>query len=103
MGQRPFSPPNVYTVYTGHRCCHHRDWLTVPKNVTFVTSCLPGVLPHTPAAPAHTQETRAGLQELEVVRALAYPLAGTDFALNRPHPSPPLPSPHKPLIESRSL
>ena len=91
VGQRPFSLPNVYTVYTGHRCCRHRDWFTVPKSVTFVTSCPPGVLSHTPAAAAHTQETRAGLQELDVARALAHPLAGTDFALNRPHPSLPLP------------
>ena len=89
--QRPLSLPNVYTVCTGHRCCRHRDWFTVPESVTIVTSCPPGVLLHTPAAAAHTQETRAGLQELEVARALAHPLAGTDFALNRPHPSRPLP------------
>ncbi|XDC51751.1 hypothetical protein R6Z07M_002933 [Ovis aries] len=82
--QRPLTLSNVYTVCTGHRCFRHPDWFTVPKSVTFVTSCPPGVLLHTPAAAAHTQETRAGLQELEVASALAHPLAGTDFALYRP-------------------
>ncbi|MXQ87919.1 hypothetical protein E5288_WYG008826 [Bos mutus] len=88
--QRPLSLPNVYTVCTGHRCCRHRDWFTVPQSVTVVTSCR-DVLLHTPAAAAHTQETRAGLQELEVARALTHPLAGVDFALNRPGSSLPLP------------
>lgn len=32
------SAPNVYTVYTGHCCCRHHDWFSVPENMTFVTS-----------------------------------------------------------------
>lgn len=61
--QRPFSPPNVYTVYTGHRCCR-RDWFSVPENMTFMTSCPPGI-PHTPAFAVCPQETRADSSELE--------------------------------------
>lgn len=98
VGKRPFSPPNVYTVYTGHCCCRHHDWFSVPENVTFVTSCPLGVL-HTPAIATRSQKARAGPRGLEQARAPAYPVAGTDFALNRPPFSPP----HKPLIESRSL
>lgn len=86
-GQRPFSAPNVYTVYTGHCCCRHRDWFSVPENMTFVTSYPLGVL-HTPAIAAHSQEARAGLCGLEQ-QGTGPPLAGTDFALNRPSPLPP--------------
>lgn len=63
-GQRPFSAPNVYTVYTGHCCCRHHDWFSVPENMTFVTSYPLGVF-HTPAIAAHSQEARASLCGLE--------------------------------------
>lgn len=95
--QRPFSPPNVYTVYTGHRCCR-RDWFSVPENMTFMTSCPPGI-PHTqpsPSAPRRPGQTQASWRR---ARAPAHPLAGTDCL----EQTPPLSCPHKPLIESRSL
>lgn len=50
VGQRPCSPPNVYTVYRGHRSAATVTGFLSPR--TFVTSCLPGVLPHTPASDA---------------------------------------------------
>lgn len=76
-----------YTVYTGHCCCRHHDWFSVPENMTFVTSYPLGVL-HTPAIAAHSQEARASLCGLEQ-QGTGPPLAGTDFALNRPSPLPP--------------
>lgn len=77
-------------VYTGHRCCRHRDWFSVPENITFVTSCRQESLPTPQPPPPTPRRPGQAYVSWRQARALAHPLAGTDFALNRP-PPPTLP------------